>query len=175
MGWASVELGYGRAFDSLAPDGGFGGRLALTADAGAVSPGLELGRQLLGRRGVRSARGDLVEYEEALTFFGPTVTITPSRGRLQPYAVTGVGLYYWQAFDPQIRDRLSGVEDAVSTRSFWGASVGGGLRVRSRGPLSFGVEGRWHTNLQPVPTVAIGEPLRGLRALSLRAGATLRW
>ena len=175
MGWTSFDVGYGKAFDSLAPAGGAGGRIALTADLGIVSPGLEFGRQFLGGRQERSARGDLVHYNEALTYFGPTLTIMPSRGRVRPYVVGSIGPYYWQAFDPQIANPRSGVEKAVSTRSFWGASVGAGLRRRASGPLSFGIEGRWHTNVTSVPRMDIDESERRLRALSLAVGATLRW
>ena len=116
-----------------------------------------------------------LRYEESVFFAGPLVCLGPSRGRLRPYAVAGLGYYRWTAFDPQVLDPRSGVETPTSTRDFLGGSLAGGVRIQAGPTVSFELEGAFHTNLSAVPEVAAGETERRLQVLSVTAGVSLRW
>ena len=99
---------------------------------------------------------------------------TRARGRVRPYALASLGFYGWKTFDPQVLDPGSGVTEPASRRDFLGGSLGGGVRVHTAG-ASFGLEGRWHTNISGVPQMALHEPAQRLSVLSLTVGATLHW
>jgi hypothetical protein len=174
IGSASLHLGYAKALDSMAPGGGAGGSLSWTAELGKVAPSLEIGWCGLGSHDLLTPRGESLHYEESLLYFGPAVSVGPSRGRVRPYARASLGFYSWKTFDPQVLDPESGVTEPVSHRDFLGGSLSGGVRLHTAG-ASFGLEARWHTNVSGVPQMAIHEPAQRLSVLSLTAGATLHW
>jgi len=174
IGSASLHLGYAKALDAIAPGGGAGGSLSWTAELGKVAPSLEIGWYGLGSRDLLTPRGESLHYEESLLYFGPAVSVGPSRGRVRPYARASLGFYSWKTFDPQVLDPESGVTEPVSHRNFLGGSLSGGVRLHTAG-ASFGLEGRWHTNVSGVPQVALHEPAQRLSVLSLTVGATLHW
>ena len=174
IGSASLRLGYTKDLDAIAPGGGAGGSFSLTAELGKLAPSLEIGRCGLGSRDLLRPRGESLHYEESLLYFGPAVSVGPSRGRLRPYALASLGFYGWKTFDPQVLDPQSGVTEPVSRRDFLGGSLGGGVRLHTAG-ASFGLEGRWHTNVSAVPQRALYEPAQRLSLLSLTVGVTLHW
>jgi hypothetical protein len=167
IGSASLHLGYNRGLDSVAPGGALGGSLRLMANLGHVRPGLEGGRYALGGHDFVTPRGQRRDGDESLLHFGPVVSVGPSRGRFQPYALAGVGLYDWKAIGPTAVDP-QGESLGSSRRSFLGGNLGGGVRAHAARALSFELEGRWHTNLDDVGR-------RRLSVLTLNAGVTFDW
>ncbi len=179
IGSASLQLGYGRGLDGIAPGGAAGWRLSLAREGGAIGPNLEIrpsleiGRQILGQRWNPAPNGERAAYRESMTYLGPAFAVAPARGAVQPYALASAGFYRWHAVDPISLEQLEEGYAPTLDHDFLGASLGGGLRIDTGRPLSFGVEGRWHTNLTRGPYVE--GSYRRLSALSITGGATLRW
>jgi hypothetical protein len=83
---------------------------------------------------------------------GTAATLGPTRGSIRPYAV------------------IAPAASASTSPQGHVGGLGGGVQIDTPGPLSFGVEARWHAGLA---REAAFERRPG--ALSLTAGATYRW
>jgi hypothetical protein len=181
IGSASLYLGYGHGFDDFTPGGATGWRLSLAREGGAIGPSLEirpsleLGHQGLGQRLSLASSGEPFNYRESLTHLGPALAIGPARGVVRPYALASVGFYRWQTVHSISREELDGGDSPTLDHDFLGGSLGGGVRLDTGGPLSLGVEGRWHTNITRGPDMGLGNPARRLSLLSVTGGATFRW
>jgi hypothetical protein len=175
IGSVSLQLGYDKPLGTRSASGSLGGRLALAAELGEVNPGLEIGRYALGSSDVLTWQG-AGHIEESLVHLGPVVSVGSSHGTVRPYAIAGVGYYRWTTLDPGVLEPLCEGCEGTTLRKFIGGSVGAGVRVRSTRGLSFGLEGRWHTQLSNVLPRGVGAHDRGrLNLLSISAGATIGW
>jgi hypothetical protein len=142
---------------------------------GGLAPGLEFGRFDLGGGSVLSPRGRALDFNESVRHFGLTLTKTRDRGRLRPYGLASVGHYSWRGFDSLALHPHFDYFDSETHRSFFGASLGGGVRYRARPHLSLEMEGRWHTSLHKVAQPTFDGPMQHWNLVSLTAGAKLLW
>ena len=195
IGSASLHLGYGKGLDALAGGGAAGWRLNLMREGGALGrhlelrPSLEIGHQGLGQRLYFPASSEPQAYGESLTYLGPAVALGAARGAVRPYALGSVGYYRWRfvtpaaldaypeyaALEPVYRVQLDEGLSPTLTHGLLGGSLGGGVRIDTGGPLSFGVEGRWHTNITRGPWMGGDASYRRLSLFSVTGGATWRW
>jgi len=175
VGSASLGLGFARGRDLRAASGGFGGHLRLSTESRGFAPSLEIGRFDLGAGDVRAANGRRVTYDESVLHFGAALTRTLGHGKVRPYGLAALGHYSWRGFDSGALDPYRFDSHSVATRHFFGGSLGGGVRVRSVGPLSFGLEGRWHTSLNEVSQPQFQGAAQHWNMLSITAGASVSW
>ena len=175
-GALSFQGGWARGRDLRAGNGGLGGRLGLSAELpGGFATSLEWGQFDLGVGQVITPRGRLLHYDESVSHAGVAVTKTRDHGRLRPYALASLGRYSWHGFDALSLHPDLDYGTAVTYRSFFGASLGGGLRLRTERRLSFEMEGRWHTSLREVARPTFEGPGQHWNMVSLAAGAKVSW
>jgi opacity protein-like surface antigen len=123
----SVYAGYARSLEDGAPDGSIGLRgNAFYMVHPAIGVGAEFGYHMLGKI-------EPVSFK-AIQATGQVMARSVI-GNVRPYGVGGAGLY-------DLRASAGGESRSDSN---FGFNLGGGVQFKpSPGPVSFGVEARWH-------------------------------
>jgi hypothetical protein len=175
FGSAGLDLGFARGRDLRAGSGGLGGHFRLSMEGRGFTPSLEIGRFDLGHGDVMAPNGRPIFFDESVVHVGAALSRTLGHGKVRPYGLAALGHYTWRGFDSRALDPHRFDSYSVSTRHFLGGSLGGGVRVRSVGPLSFGLEGRWHTSLNEVSRPSFQGAVQHWNMLSITAGAGVSW
>ena len=143
LGWTkTVQLGYSTMTEEGAPSGSFGGHAGLYAQMHQViGVGVEAGYHKLGSQTVDLGGGETADASWSAMRFTGNVMARGVTGPFRPYAVGGLGVY-----PIRLSVDSTTLGSASETETKFGFNLGAGATFGApTSPVSFGVEGRWHS------------------------------